>query len=496
MRLAVRIEAQQGELVLGDTRVPVADAGTRGELRIGGADGPVLRPVRFGERTRAAVWAASSAMPRDNLCAALVRAATVVEGVLDPTLRELAVLALAGAGEPHPPYSQTVLRLAQAAGWSPAQIAEAEAAEVDRLTAALTETSAGAAGETTAEAITEATTDGGWQRLVWEPEPLLGLRDELADRLLTRVVSQPSQPDTTVNEAEPIAMAGAVHGPGGPGGPGSGWFDGVVPAAAASSGERVPGPAPAFDGAAPAALRARGDRMASPGPAFDVASPGPVLDESWGHGARRGWASWSDPNLVLPVAGPESRPGLRALGSTEHPPRPMERAPFSTERTPSSTEFAPFSTEYAPSSTEYAPSSTEYAPSSTERAPFSIEHSLFSTEHPPLSRRREAPGMGRSRPDGTPRSEPVVPAWSGGPDEWIAAFHRDDATAAAAVAIEPRATRDAYPAPAARFGAHLLETAAPSRLAEPPMTAIDTPGLADALAELLDDESDLRGLLR
>ena len=103
--------------------------------------------------------------------------------------------------------------------------------------------------------------------------------------------------------------------------------------------------------------------------------------------------------------------------------------------------------------------------------------------------------MGRSRPDGTPRGEPALPASFGGPDGWIAAFHRDDATAAP-MAIEPRAARDAYPAPAARFGAHLLDASSPSRLAEPPATTVDAPGLADALAELLDDESDLRGLLR
>jgi hypothetical protein len=200
---AVRFEAHRGELILGETVVEARAAGPRGALRIGGADGPTLGPVTFGERTRAATRATSSSSPRDALCAALLHAATVVDGPGDRLVMETAALWLAGAAELSPSFGDTALAVARGSGWDPSQIAEAEAADVDRLAATLG----------------VAPAHRPWLRVIFgasAAEPLQALRDEMADTLLARaVIENPA----AAPAADAVDLWGAPATPGEPASP-------------------------------------------------------------------------------------------------------------------------------------------------------------------------------------------------------------------------------------------------------------------------------------
>ena len=167
------IDALRGQAQLGQYRLPVAEAGPAGELRVGGPDGPVLRPLTFAERSRAVNRAAANAQPVDALCAALLRAATVRPGSAPQLPQEILALALAGASEDAPPFVEALLMLARATGWTLQQLEAAEAAQVDRL----------------ALHLQTPTTEPGWNRLrLAHPgnDELLSLRSDLAERLLRR----------------------------------------------------------------------------------------------------------------------------------------------------------------------------------------------------------------------------------------------------------------------------------------------------------------------
>jgi hypothetical protein len=192
---AVVIDLKAGTVRLGDTAIAVVPAGPGGALRIGGPAGAVLRPVSFGDRTRAAVWAATCPAPRDALCAALLGVAQVSPGQGDPAMLELMSLVLAGAATADsalPSFVETTLLAARAGGWDPAQLAAADAAEIDRI----------------AEHLGQA--PSAWQSLVLSD--LAGtnaatgpieLRATLADALLARVVAPPreeSGPDPAASQ--------------------------------------------------------------------------------------------------------------------------------------------------------------------------------------------------------------------------------------------------------------------------------------------------------
>jgi hypothetical protein len=190
--LDVAVELARGELLLAGLVVPISAAGAGGELRVGGDRGPVLRPLRFGERTRLATFAARCADPRGSLSESVARAATISDGELDQPLRELAALLLCGANQPGPAFSATTLAVARAAGWELGSIVDAEASVVDRL--------AIAAGADACES--------GWQRLVFgvteRGQALAALRDTWADTLLARV-------DADMDAASAIRDAAALE---------------------------------------------------------------------------------------------------------------------------------------------------------------------------------------------------------------------------------------------------------------------------------------------
>src|SRR2546421_9889894 len=131
--MRVVIDIGREEALLGPLIAPIARAGSRGELRIGGPSGTCLRPLTFGERTTEAVRALSTPTPRDTLCPGILRAATVTDGDGDNNVAQVLALHLAGAGSDAPGFAESALLVARAAGWDPATLADAEAAEVDRL---------------------------------------------------------------------------------------------------------------------------------------------------------------------------------------------------------------------------------------------------------------------------------------------------------------------------------------------------------------------------
>ena len=171
----VVIDLFRREAALGRTVFPVAPAGDKCELQIGGPTGPVLRPLRFRERTLAVAAALHSTQPREALCETVWRTALVRTGEADMAAQQIIALTLAGAGSEidTPGFAESALLVARASGWSYDQLADAEATEVDRL----------------ARHLSPPNLDGGWNRLAFARDDgaeLSLIRAELADDLLGR----------------------------------------------------------------------------------------------------------------------------------------------------------------------------------------------------------------------------------------------------------------------------------------------------------------------
>lgn len=160
--------------------LPVAYAGPNGEIQVGGSKGPILRPLTFGERTRVVGHAMVATHPQNAVAANVLHAATVRPGEGDRMALEMVSLSLAGAGQPKTPsFVEASLLVARVTGWSPDQIAGAEAAEVDRLARHIAPQDGG----------------DGWNRILFATEPAVELaakRREMADDLLRRAVAAPN----------------------------------------------------------------------------------------------------------------------------------------------------------------------------------------------------------------------------------------------------------------------------------------------------------------
>ncbi len=196
--MSVQLDPAAGIAYIGDHQVPIRLHSATGALQIGGDDGPVVGPLTFHERTRLVAYAAVARTPHQamgHLVADAARAAATspageTESSADAGERTLitAIIAmtLAGANEPDlPAFGEAALLVAQATGWSPAQLAQADAVEVDRL----------------AKLVAPREEDG-WTRLLFhEPAAtdLAAIHDTLAANLLERlqstgVIHQPGQP--------------------------------------------------------------------------------------------------------------------------------------------------------------------------------------------------------------------------------------------------------------------------------------------------------------
>ena len=195
--MSVQLDPAAGIAYIGDHQVPIRLHSATGALQIGGDDGPVVGPLTFHERTRLVAYAAVARTPHlamGHLVADAARAAATspareTESSADAGERTLitAIIAmtLAGAHEPDlPAFGEVALLVAQATGWSPAQLAQADAVEVDRL----------------AKLVAPREEDDWTRLLFYEPAAtdLATIHDTLAANLLVRlqstgVLHQPGQ---------------------------------------------------------------------------------------------------------------------------------------------------------------------------------------------------------------------------------------------------------------------------------------------------------------
>ncbi|WOD39716.1 hypothetical protein [Nodosilinea sp. E11] len=180
----VSLEPLQGLARLGTMTVAIAPAGPQGQLQVGGETGPVVRPLTLGERNRLVWEAMASPQPKPTLWAGLRSLGTTSFRTKDPEPMDacvLDVIALALAGglwESAPQFDRTVMLVARETGWSPQQLAEAIALEVDQLALSLE-----------ASLSAPAASDTGWKRLVLlspEESDLDYIREQLANNLLRR----------------------------------------------------------------------------------------------------------------------------------------------------------------------------------------------------------------------------------------------------------------------------------------------------------------------
>jgi len=137
----VEFDQLRGEVRAGGVAVPCSPTGHRGALRVGGAFGPLVAPVTFGERTVVAADALAAPQRRASLCGGLRLRATIEVGAgpAPPVeLLDCVVLALAGADDERAPsFADTALSVLRATGGELSSLLDAPAREVDRLAVAL-----------------------------------------------------------------------------------------------------------------------------------------------------------------------------------------------------------------------------------------------------------------------------------------------------------------------------------------------------------------------
>lgn len=137
----VEFDQLRGEVSAGGVAVSCSPTGHRGALRLGGASGPLVAPVTFGERTVVAADALTAPQRRASLCGGLRLRATIEVGAGQAPPMELldcVVLALAGADDERAPsFADTALSVLRATGGELSSLLDAPAREVDRLAVAL-----------------------------------------------------------------------------------------------------------------------------------------------------------------------------------------------------------------------------------------------------------------------------------------------------------------------------------------------------------------------
>ena len=332
-RLDARIEVARGELIIGALTVPMIPDGAAGEWRVGGASGAVLRPLRFGERTRLSSLAAISTTPQASLAAAIARAATVADGAVDDTVREVAALLLSGARHAGGAFGEVLLRVGRAGGWGLDQIVDAPADEVDRLARSLGEPSteqlsAGASqvrlkAEPTDTQFAEAGSvgghswvpasagangvdDGGWNRLVFDDgggaASVAAIRDMLADNLLARLAEH-ERPAADSDAQPDVPLADSSFEREDPGWPAALAVQSPTPASESAQAS----PAPAAEGI--------GDESGPRPPAFPAEyAPQSTLSQRWFTRASRPGA-----NVLEDVAPAHAGVGRADPGPTASP---------------------------------------------------------------------------------------------------------------------------------------------------------------------------------
>jgi hypothetical protein len=176
----VQFDQLRGEVSAGGVAVPCSPTGHRGAVRVGGAFGPLVAPVTFGERTVVAADALAAPQRRASLCGGLRLRATIEAGAGPAPPAELldcVVLALAGADDERAPsFADTALSVLRATGGELSSLLDAPAREVDRLSIALV-------GDDVDDE------DAVWPEPAPEAPALAAVRDRLAEALLVRAAA-------------------------------------------------------------------------------------------------------------------------------------------------------------------------------------------------------------------------------------------------------------------------------------------------------------------
>jgi hypothetical protein len=176
----VEFDQLRGEVSAGGVTASCSPTGHRGALRVGGAFGPLVAPVTFGERTVVAADALAAPQGRASLCGGLRLRATIEVGAgpAPPVeLLDCVVLALAGADDERAPsFADTALSVLRATGGELSSLLDAPAREVDRLSIALV-------GDDVDDE------DAVWPEPAPEAPALAAVRDRLAEALLVRAAA-------------------------------------------------------------------------------------------------------------------------------------------------------------------------------------------------------------------------------------------------------------------------------------------------------------------
>ncbi|OPY93303.1 MAG: hypothetical protein A4E73_00254 [Syntrophaceae bacterium PtaU1.Bin231] len=129
---------ESGEAIVGSERISFVPVGDDGSVRVSGPSGSIIRPLRFGERTRLLVDALQADDPPVFCSDLLVHAATNAPADTLSTGGKALALLLAGGNIDAPSLSRTVAVVAEATGW-PQEIINAKTAiEIDRMAFDLT----------------------------------------------------------------------------------------------------------------------------------------------------------------------------------------------------------------------------------------------------------------------------------------------------------------------------------------------------------------------
>lgn len=127
----VAILLGQGRALVAGQSVGIAPVGRDGALRLM-PDGPVLRPLKFGERARLARAALVSDPPEDELVQSVLAVASDNDAKAHPLAAALA-LHMAGAGSASVGFAAAQSMLARQLGWSQFDLDAASASDVDAL---------------------------------------------------------------------------------------------------------------------------------------------------------------------------------------------------------------------------------------------------------------------------------------------------------------------------------------------------------------------------
>jgi hypothetical protein len=180
LALHISVDLESGEVRLGAHRVGLVASPAPGAFYLDSTRGPVLRALRFEERTLVLLKAAPS-----EVAARIAQAALLVPGDAPELLRVAVSLALAGGAEDAPSFAECASFAARQEGWDWQRVHEAPALVVDRL------------NRTDAQSPRE----DGWKRIVF-PEPTPELAALVAG--MTQNLQQRSQPrDLADSSPEP-----------------------------------------------------------------------------------------------------------------------------------------------------------------------------------------------------------------------------------------------------------------------------------------------------